>query len=124
MLKSRGFSLIEIMITMAIVAGIILGIALLIKTNSAKIKESEAATRIQNVSSMIETYQLSHGRYPETLDAVVPRGMSEDEKKRVLDDPWNNPMQYQVPGTHNPDSFDLWSVGPNKAPPFLGNWKE
>ena len=28
-------------------------------------------------------------------------------------DPWGNPYQYACPGTHNPDSYDVWSLGPD-----------
>ena len=27
-------------------------------------------------------------------------------------DPWGHPYHYRSPGIHNPDTFDVWSVGP------------
>ena len=28
-------------------------------------------------------------------------------------DPWGHPYRYLEAGVHNPDSFDLWSAGPD-----------
>ena len=28
-------------------------------------------------------------------------------------DAWGRPMRYRCPGRHNPDGYDLWSVGPD-----------
>ena len=41
-------------------------------------------------------------------------------------DPWGHPYHYRLPGTHNPDSFDVWSVGPDGvdgSEDDIGNWK-
>ncbi len=32
---------------------------------------------------------------------------------RDLCDAWGSPFWYRCPGTHNPQSYDLWSAGPN-----------
>jgi general secretion pathway protein G len=40
-------------------------------------------------------------------------------------DPWQQPYVYQNPGTHNPNSFDLYSMGPDRKPGTdddIGNW--
>ncbi|MGE9296101.1 MAG: type II secretion system protein GspG [Puniceicoccales bacterium] len=33
------------------------------------------------------------------------------ENPSVLIDPWGHPYQYRCPGVHNPDSYDIWSLG-------------
>lgn len=41
-------------------------------------------------------------------------------------DPWDRPYHYRVPGMHNPDGFDAWSVGPDGidgTQDDVGNWK-
>lgn len=41
-------------------------------------------------------------------------------------DPWEHPYHYRLPGIHNPDSFDVWSVGPDGvdgSADDIGNWK-
>ena len=42
-------------------------------------------------------------------------------------DPWGNPFQYEFPGRRNPDSYDLWSFGPdgvNGTADDIGNWPD
>ena len=41
-------------------------------------------------------------------------------------DPWGNPYQYECPGSQNPDSYDVWSWGPDKVDGTeddIGNWQ-
>jgi general secretion pathway protein G len=53
-----------------------------------------------------------HGPY---LDANQPRK-----------DPWGRPYVYGCPGKHNPDSFDVYSLGPNGkgGDEAIGNWAQ
>jgi general secretion pathway protein G len=40
-------------------------------------------------------------------------------------DPWGEPYEYRYPGTHNTDSYDLFSKGRDKQPDTaddIGNW--
>jgi general secretion pathway protein G len=40
---------------------------------------------------------------------------------------WSNPYQYLYPGQRNPDSFDVWSFGPdrvNGTDDDIGNWTQ
>ncbi len=56
-----------------------------------------------------------HGPY---LDSI--QGINE------IYDPWGNEYQYQSPGTHNPKSYDVWSMGPDGisgTADDIGNWK-
>lgn len=41
-------------------------------------------------------------------------------------DPWDHPYHYRFPGIHNPDTCDVWSVGPDGVDGTkddIGNWK-
>lgn len=41
-------------------------------------------------------------------------------------DPWGSPYQYESPGKYNPDSYDVWSFGPDGADGTeddIGNWE-
>ena len=48
--------------------------------------------------------------------------------KLLRTDPWDEPYQYRVPGTHHPNGFDIWSRGADKADggegkgADIGNW--
>jgi general secretion pathway protein G len=44
--------------------------------------------------------------------------------EKVPEDPWGMPYQYRNPGVKNPNSFDLFSWGPDRkeSEDDLGNW--
>ena len=79
-------------------------------------------------------YDSSVSSYPSSLQALLtqPQDLPDPSKWAgpYLDidigrDPWGNPYQYACPGSHNPDSFDVWSFGPdgvNGTPDDIGNW--
>ena len=37
-------------------------------------------------------------------------------------DPWGKPYNYAVPGSHNSDSFDIWTIAPSGQE--IGNWAQ
>jgi general secretion pathway protein G len=48
-------------------------------------------------------------------------------EKAIPADPWGRPFQYAAPGKHNPQSFDVWSLGPDGADGTeddVGNWAQ
>jgi general secretion pathway protein G len=41
-------------------------------------------------------------------------------------DPWDSEYKFASPGKHNSESFDVWSVGPDKqdgTDDDIGNWE-
>jgi general secretion pathway protein G len=58
------------------------------------------------------------GHYPELLDYLKNRPAGADAEswrgpylKRKPSDPWGMAYIYKAPGEHNPDSYDLFSIG-------------
>jgi hypothetical protein len=46
---------------------------------------------------------------------------------KLFYDAWDRPMRYRFPGIHNPEGFDIYSVGPNGwddegRNDDIGNW--
>ena len=81
------------------------------------------AVRIEKSGAV---WTVIHSR-PEARNAM-PGGYLRE--KRVPDDPWGNKFQYEAPGQHNTDSYDLWSFGADGTPggtgvdADIGNWTE
>lgn len=102
------------------------------------------------VNSAMEGYRSQVGHYPTTvegLDALIhcPKGLEKRWKGSYLApieavsgpslthtselrlplDPWGRPYQYRCPGIHNPEGYDLWSLGPIGVGGHdaIGNWK-
>lgn len=127
----RGFTLLEIMIVVVII-GVIASIAIV---NFVSVGEGAkidlARTFVKgSLSSAIQMYQLNNNTYPNSLDALLNRPSDASNwrgpyLKEAAIDPWGEPYQLRVPGTHNTSGFDVWSKGPDKqdgSGDDIGNW--
>ena len=138
--RASGFTLIEIMVVVVILG--VLG-ALIVPNIVGRPDEARATAArsdIQQIGNALDLYRMDNGHYPSTdqgLEALVdkPAGYPEPRRwnpdgylKRVPVDPWGEPYLYEQPGTQNPRSFDLWSLGADAGPggedadADIGNW--
>ena len=132
---TRAFTLLEILIALAIL-GLLVGLAV---GNLDKIfgnsQESVAKLFVQeSIKIPLNTYKMSMGTYPTTaegLQALVaaPANNSDNWRGPYISDgklpmdPWGQPYQYAFPGTHNKDTYDVWSKGPpGSSAGEIGNW--
>ena len=124
-MRRSGFTLMEILIVLAILA-VIIGLVLPNLIGSQKEANKKAAKlAIRSVEQAVEMYATDHeGEFPaggQGLDVLL-QGAGDSKWKgpyvkgnKVPADPWGNPIQYQYPGTHQTDgSPDIWSMGPDK----------
>lgn len=86
----------------------------------------------------IERFRSDMGCYPDPRDgglkalAVRPRVHPERwagpyVTTEELKDPGGHELRYRCPGQHNPDGYDLWSVGPDGVDGTkddIGNWEQ
>lgn len=123
----RGFTLIEIMVVIVILAllAALVGPKLMGRTDDAKIQTTR--TQIGNLESALKLYKLDTGNYPSTeqgLNAlltkptvgVIPKNYKEGgylEKKQLPKDAWGNDFLYVSPGEHG--DYDLFSYGADGA---------
>jgi general secretion pathway protein G len=140
---ARGFTLLEILIVVMIVGLLMSFVAtrFLSRTTEAKIRLAE--TQLRQLQQALELYKLDNGRYPtheQGLDALAHEPTSEPVPRhypsggyletKQLRDPWDNPVQYSIPGEHNAHSYDLFSYGPDGTEGGEGenkdivNWEE
>ena len=98
---------------------------------------SIARNNIGLFETPLEMYKLDLNSHPTTKQGLSalrnqPADLSTPEKwngpylaKDVELDPWNHPYKYTSPGKHNPDSYDVWSLGPDGIDGTnddIGNW--
>ncbi|ABM63135.1 type II secretion system major pseudopilin GspG [Halorhodospira halophila] len=134
--RSRGFTLIEIMVVVVIL-GILAGIVvprIMDRPDSARV---EAAKQdIRAIESALNLYRLDNNRYPSTdqgLEALVEEPSGDPEPQNwqgyldsVPTDPWGNEYQYMNPGEHG--DIDIYSLGADGSPggegvdAEIGNW--
>ncbi len=117
--KQRGFTLVEIMIVLVLIAllGGLVAPKLLGKLKSGQAKAAKA--QIDRLGMAVETYYLDTGRMPNSLqDLISGSGTSNWNgpyiKENALKDPWGNPYQYTQPGQHG--DYDIVSYGADGAP--------
>jgi general secretion pathway protein G len=106
MKKQSGFTLIEIMVVLAILAGLVAMVApnIIGEAGAARVKTAKA--EMANISQALDMYKLDNFTYPSTsqgLEALVtkPSGSPEPKNykangymKKLPIDPWGNPYLY------------------------------
>ena len=119
--KQTGFTLLEVMVVVVIIAIMAAAIGPSLLGNIEKASISRAGTDIKSISSMLELYKAENYAYPSTdqgLEALVskpsgdpvPKNWRQYLKKTPID-PWEKPYKYLSPGTNG--DFDLYSLGPD-----------
>ncbi|MBO4710639.1 type II secretion system major pseudopilin GspG [bacterium] len=126
--KSKGFSLLEIMVTITIMTMIMgaVGVGVMGYLDKSKIKQ--AKIDIGTISNALDLYKTEFGRYPDSDDGLS-RLVEEKilKEKKVPLDPWGNEYVYIYPGSNNEDTFDLYSFGPDGKEggnDDITNWEE
>lgn len=107
-----GFTLIEMMVVIAILGILAAIIAPNVLGRAETAKITAAKTNIANLESSIELYKITNSNFPKSLQALVP-----DYIKKVSNDPWNNPYQYSTSGSN----YELKSFGADGAAGGEGN---
>lgn len=138
--RRGGFTLVEVLLVLVI---LVILVSLVVGGYTAAQKKANlnaAKTQIGLFETPLDMYYMDTNAYPTSeqgLEALLeppadlrnPKKWGPDPylKKRVPLDPWGDPYQYECPGRHNPNSYDIWSLGPDGAEGTVddvGNWEE
>lgn len=136
--SGHGFTLIEVMVVVAILAILAAVVVPRVMDEPAKARRAKAAQDIRAIESALDLYKLDNFRYPSSgqgLEALVERPTSGPEPNNYKEggylrqmprDPWGNPYQYLNPGEHG--EIDVYSFGADGSPggadenADIGNW--
>lgn len=116
----RGFSLIEIILVVVLIGGIVAFAATRILGGGDRARVNLAKAQVQTLAEKVQQFEMDTGTLPITLDALVtqPSGASgwlgPYARPAELNDPWNTPFEYRVPGDSQP--FDIVSYGADRRP--------
>ena len=122
MKNNKGFTLIELMIVVVILAVLAAAVIPRLTGRTKQARVSTAQMDISgNISVALDLYELDNGRFPTTdqgLQALiskptstpVPNNWNGPYLKREPVDPWGNEYKFTSPGTHSND-YDLYSIG-------------
>ncbi|OGG97014.1 MAG: type II secretion system protein GspG [Candidatus Lambdaproteobacteria bacterium RIFOXYD2_FULL_50_16] len=123
--RQRGFSFIEIMIVIVLMAGIaaFVGPALFSKLDDAKV--DQAKIQMKSLAGSLELYRLDNSRYPDSEQGLaalmakpslgrIPESWRGPylNAKSLPKDPWERDYVYNSDGSN----FDLMSLGADGEP--------
>ncbi|MDH5360129.1 MAG: type II secretion system major pseudopilin GspG [Gammaproteobacteria bacterium] len=135
-LKQRGFSLIELMVVVSIIAILLTFVVPKIFDKPDQARLVQAKHNIKALESALQFYRNDNYDYPSTeqgLQALVQQPSGEPEAPnwqgymdKLPKDPWGNDYQYLYPGTHG--EIDIYTLGRDKrlggegVNADIGNW--
>ncbi|HTT47481.1 MAG TPA: type II secretion system major pseudopilin GspG [Pseudolabrys sp.] len=114
-----GFTLIEILVVIAIIALIVSLVGPRVLNYLGESKVKAAKIQIQSLGSALDLFNLDAGRYPTTAEGLTALVQSPGTIPNwngpylkgglVPNDPWGKPYVYRSPGEHGP--YDIMSYG-------------
>jgi general secretion pathway protein G len=133
----RGFTLMEMLIVLSIIALLMGMVIMQVTSMSAGSETTKVKADLLAFKEMLASYQLDNGSLPTTdqglkvlwskptVEPIPPRWHALLEEETL--DPWGHHYQYVNPGRHNPDTYDVFSMGPDGqagTDDDIGNWPD
>jgi len=112
---AAGFTLIEILVVMAIIGMLAVMVAPNIFNQQAGAQRDAALSQISALEAALDTYRLDVGQYPDSLEGLVENDSGRAAwngpylRREVPQDPWGNEYVYDSDGR----GFTLVSYGPD-----------
>jgi general secretion pathway protein G len=108
--RSRGMTLIEILVVLAIIGLIVGGVSVVAFNAFSESKVKQGYTDVINVQKACEQYMLQkNDKCPKSLQDLKAAGVV----SRVQKDPWGEDFVITCPGEHG-SAVDVLSYGPDK----------
>jgi general secretion pathway protein G len=137
----RGFTLLEIIGVLTLLAAIITLVAPNVIKQTQKGQIKAAYAQVNSLKAVVNSYYMDNGEYPSTeqgLKALIEKPSSPPvpenwngpylEDGKLPKDPWGKELIYQKGGKHNPQSYDVYTLGSDKkeggegTAADIGNW--
>lgn len=121
-LRQQGFTLIEVMIVVAILGILATLVVVNVAGNTDKALVTATKSDLQSIKQALDLFKLDNYRYPSTEQGLEALVVKPDNARswpeggylsKVPVDKWDNPFVYISPGANGP--FDLYSLGADGA---------
>ena len=125
--KRNGFTLVELMVVIFILGLLTTIVVINVLPSQDRAMVQKAQADIATLGQALEMYRLDNLSYPGSSDGLQaliapPASLTTTARyrqggyiKKLPDDPWGQPYQYDNPGRQGP-GFDLYSLGADGAP--------
>lgn len=139
--KEQGFSLLEILAVLTLLAFILAMVAPNIIKSLEQGRISATQSQINSMKSVLNNYYMDNSTFPSTEQGLkalvekpglppVPENWNGPylQDNKVPKDAWNHELHYFCPGVHNTQSYDIFSYGPDNIEggtgknADIGNW--
>jgi general secretion pathway protein G len=134
--KMHGFSLLEIMFYIVIIAGLLVGVMQIYRKVTRSSKEAAIKGLLRMVKTGIDSFKVDIGRYPKNIEELVNPPSNAEERKRwqgsnggyvpeksivngTVVDEYGNPLEYKFDQSKN--SYDLFSWGHEQVGADVGH---
>jgi general secretion pathway protein G len=123
MKNARGFTLLELLVVVAIIGLLVAYVGPRYVSQIGKSETAAARAQIEALAKALDTFRLDTGHYPSAAQGLAalrdrPAGLLKWNgpylQKDVPADPWGKPYVYRMPGAKN--DFELLSYGRDGAP--------
>jgi len=123
-----GFTLIEILVVITVIAILAGLVSPLVFRNVGDAKSTAAKAQIESFALALDSYRMDNDYYPSTAQGLAalqspPAGEPAPRRwrgpylrKEVPLDPWGKPYRYLSPGVATPSGYDLFSFGRDATP--------
>jgi general secretion pathway protein G len=121
--RAAGFTLIELMVVLAILGLLAMLVAPRLMGRMGMAKQRTAQAQMQMLATALDLFHLDVGRYPTDEEGLKVLYQKPDStpawagpylNKDVPKDPWGRDYVYKSPGEHG--SYDLYSLGADGQP--------
>ncbi len=109
--RQAGFTLLEIMIVLAIIAMLAGGVGVAVFKSFQKAKVSTAKLRVKAARDAVTQYMIETPSCPKSIEELVSGKFLD---KNNAKDPWGVNLVIKCPGTNDTDGADISSPGPDK----------